>query len=162
MIGSRCEWALGILVALGPAAAQQRLQITSFSVGPDQTLTYPNNSSNPPFLVDLPDEHTTFFPPAEPGSPYLVFSASKLSGGTGGAVVLETNDLQTFTFATSLGYNRQVMTPPLAINQCNPTYTTEFDGNYAAPGSIVQDPTLPPGNLIMIYEAENHCPAAAT
>ena len=23
---------------------------------------------------------------------------------------------------------------------------------------MVQDPTLPPGNLIMIYEAENHCP----
>jgi len=46
----------------------------------------------------------------------------------------------------------------VAINSCNPTYTGEFDGNYAAPGSVVQDPTLPAGNLIMIYEAENHCP----
>ena len=50
------------------------------------------------------------------------------------------------------------MAPPTAIDQCNPTYQTEFDGNYAAPGSVVQDPTLPPGNLIMLYEAENHCP----
>jgi len=33
-----------------------------------------------------------------------------------------------------------------------------FDLNYAAPGSVVQDPTLPAGHLIMIYEAENHCP----
>ena len=57
-----------------------------------------------------------------------------------------------------LGYDYQVMTPPVAIDHCNSTYATEFDENYAAPGSVVQDPSLPPGNLIMIYEAENHCP----
>src|ERR1700736_3796595 len=28
-------------------------------------------------------------------------------------------------------------------------------------GSVVQDPTLPPGNLIMIYEAEIHCPPSS-
>ncbi len=28
---------------------------------------------------------------------------------------------------------------------------------YAAPGSVLQDPTLPDGNLMMIYEGENHC-----
>jgi len=138
------------------AQPPNRLQITSFSVGPDQTLTYPNSPTDVNHLVDLPDEHTTFIPPA-PNS-YLVFAASKISGGTGGAVVLETTDLKTFSFATAAGYNRQVMTPPTAIDQCNPTYQTEFDGNYAAPGSVVQDPTLPPGNLIMLYEAENHCP----
>jgi uncharacterized protein (TIGR03437 family) len=157
LLGYRGGRVLSIFLAFG-AAAQQPLQITSFSVGPDQALAYPNNSSDPPYLVDLPDEHTTFLPPASAGAPYLVFAASKLSGGTGGAVALETTDLQNFTFATSLGYNRQVMTPPVAIDQCNPAYTTEFDGNYAAPGSVVQDPTLPPGNLIMLYEAENHCP----
>ena len=106
-------------------------------------LTYPNNSSNAPYLVDLPDEHTTIMPLASGG--YLVFGASKISGGTGGAAVLQTTDLKNFTFATSLGYNRQVMNSPVAINQCNPTYQTEFDGNYAAPGSVVQDPTLPGG-----------------
>ena len=37
---------------------------------------------------------------------------------------------------------------------------THFDEQYAAPGSVLQDPTLPPGNLIMIYEAEIHCPAS--
>jgi len=30
--------------------------------------------------------------------------------------------------------------------------------NYAAPGSVVQDPTRPTGNMMMFYEAENHCP----
>ena len=24
--------------------------------------------------------------------------------------------------------------------------------------SVVQDPTLPSGNVMMLYEAENHCP----
>ena len=50
------------------------------------------------------------------------------------------------------------MAAPVPFVQCNPTYQTEFDGNYAAPGSVVQDPTLPPGNFMIIYEAENHCP----
>ena len=142
--------------ALGQAT--QPLTIKSFSVGPDQTLSYPDNPANPPYLVDLPDEHTTVIPPSAPGAPYLVFAASKLSGGSGGAVVLQTTDLINFDYATSLGYNRQVFASPIPINQCNATYTTEFDGNYAAPGSVVQDPTLPPGNMIIIYEAENHCP----
>ena len=51
------------------------------------------------------------------------------------------------------------MGSPLAMPDCDPAYDTEFDENYAAPGSVVQDPTRPPGNLIMIYEAENHCPS---
>ena len=150
------------LVAWGIAVAalsrSQNVSIKSISVGPDQTLAYPSGPANPPYLVDLPDEHTTVIPPATASSPYLVFAASKLSGGTGGAVVLQTTDLKNFDFATALGYNRQVFAPPLPIDQCDTTHITEFDGNYAAPGSVVQDPTLPPGNLIIIYEAENHCP----
>jgi uncharacterized protein (TIGR03437 family) len=139
-------------LTLAALAHSQTTKITSFSVGPDQALTWPAA------LVDLPDEHTTFVPPASPSSPFLIFGASKLTGGTGGAAVLQSTDLKTFDFATAQGYNRQVFAPPLPINQCDPKYQTEFDGNYAAPGSVVQDPTLPPGNLIIIYEAENHCP----
>ena len=45
--------------------------------------------------------------------------------------------------------------------QCNAAWANTFDENFAAPGSVVQDPTLPPGNLIMVYEAENHCPGIA-
>ncbi|HXP86112.1 MAG TPA: IPT/TIG domain-containing protein [Bryobacteraceae bacterium] len=157
-----CKW-LGLVVAfslLAPvptAFAQQppSLQIKSFSVGPDQTLSYPSSQ-----LPGLPDEHVSFMPPASSTGPYLLFGASRLSaaGSTGGAVVLETTDFVNFTFPASLGYQPQVMTPPTAIDQCNPATVTEFDANYAAPGSVVQDPTLPAGNFIMIYEAENHCP----
>jgi uncharacterized protein (TIGR03437 family) len=132
-------------------------QIKSFSVSADQKLTWPNAEPSP-YLVNLPDEHSTFIPPASSSAPYLVFGASKVSSGNNGAVVLQTTDLSTFTFATSLGYNPQVMSPPVDFTACNPTYDTEFDENYSAPGSVVQDPTLPSGNLIMIYEAENHCP----
>jgi hypothetical protein len=66
--------------------------------------------------------------------------------------------MQTFNFASNLGYSEQVMNPPVAFASCNPAFNAEFDENYTGPGTVVQDPTLPPGNLIMIYEAENHCP----
>jgi uncharacterized protein (TIGR03437 family) len=143
-----------------PALAQaQRRQITSFSVGPDQTLIYPNNPSDPNYLIGLNDEHTSFLPPAASGAPYLLFGGSAVSAtGIWGAEVLQTTDLKTFDFASALGYTRQVMAGPLPIGKCNPALDTEFDENYAAPGSVVQDPTLPAGNLMMIYEAENHCP----
>jgi hypothetical protein len=124
----------------------------SISVGPDETLTYPSN------LTDLADEHTTIFPPAPGSNNYLFFASSGIKGGSGGTVVLQTSDLTNFAFAT--GYPTQVMTPPIAFTTCKTVYDPEFDLNYAAPGSVVQDPTLPPGNLIMIYEAENHCPGA--
>ncbi len=156
--------AIYLIAVLGPsrlvcAQPAPQPQIATFSVSTDQALTYPDAAPSP-YLLDLPDEHTTFIPSASGSAPYLVFGASRVSGGTesAGAVVLQTADLTTFTFATSLGYNPQVFSSPVAFTACNPTYDTEFDENYAAPGSVVQDPTLPPGNLIMIYEAENHCP----
>ncbi len=146
----------------GPAA--HHLKIKSFSVTtPDDTLNYPSN------LVNLPDEHTTLLPPwawpdpaQKPGADtYLVFGASRVASGvdaTVGATVLETTDLVNFQFASAQGYAEQVMVSPVSFTQCDPTYSTEFDENYAAPGSVIQDPTRPPGNLIMLYEAENHCP----
>jgi uncharacterized protein (TIGR03437 family) len=157
--GAMLAGALALLNHPHSVHAQQtaHLQIASFSVSADQTLTYPNKPPMP-YLDNLPDEHTTFIPPASSSSPYLVFAASKIAGGTGGAVVLQTTDLTTFTFATSLGYNPQVMAPPIDIMACNPAFDMEFDEGYAAPGSVVQDPTLPSGNLMMLYEAENHCP----
>jgi hypothetical protein len=137
------------------AVARSIRTITSFSIGPDQTPSYPGN------LPTLPDEHMTFFPPG-PNSPfYLVFAASSIIGtggtrGPAGTVVLQTSDLQNFDYAA--GYTSPVMAAPVLFRDCNPTYDVEFDENYSAPGSVVQDPTQPPGNLIMIYEAENHCP----
>jgi len=134
--------------------------IASFSVGADQALTYPNDKASPPYLVDLPDEHTTFIPLSPPAQGYLVFAASRINTVPtgGGAVVLQTTDLSTFQYATALGYKQPVMTAPVPFTQCQPAYATEFDENYAGPGAVLQDPTLPAGNLIMLFEAENHCP----
>ncbi len=148
-----------LAVAALPALAQQSPRINSFSVGPDQTLTYPDTTGDPNRLANLADEHTTFIPLGPGLDDYLAFASAKVaSSATGGAVVLQTSDLRTFSFATALGYGYQVMSPPVDITLCDSTYTTEFDENYAGPGSVVQDPTLPPGNLIIVYEAENHCP----
>jgi len=132
-------------------------QIASISVGPDQTLTYPVGAPASPYLLDFPDEHTTIIPPASSSAPYLLFGASAISTAWGGTVALQSTDLQTFTFATGLGYSPQVMASPVAIGLCNPSYATEFDENYASQGFVGQDPTLPAGNMIMVYEAENHC-----
>jgi hypothetical protein len=120
------------------------------SVGADEAISYPPN------LPSLPDEHTTIFPPAPGSSAYRFFASTSLTGGFSGTVVLETTDLQGLAFAP--GYASQVMTAPVRFTTCNATFDSEFDENYAGPGSVVQDPTRPPGNLIMIYEAENHCP----
>jgi hypothetical protein len=158
---------LGCPAASGPAFAQARQNgdvssihahharpIASFSVGPDQALIYPTD------LITLPDEHTTFMPAPRPGSgtasSYLVFAASSKRDGPAGTVVLETSNLKSFTYAAK--YRSPVMWPPIKFMTCNPTYNTEFDESYSAPGSVVQDPTRPAGHLIMIYEAENHCP----
>jgi len=131
--------------------------IRSFEVSDDETLTYPSN------LTNIPDEHTTIMPighhdgDSDSGA-YLVFASSGVTGGNGGTVVLETTDLRNFTFATDRGYAEQVMNPPVPFKSCDAAWRTVFDENYSAPGSVLQDPTQPPGNFIMLYEAENHCP----
>jgi hypothetical protein len=149
------------LLMQGPAAFAQQtpLQIISFSVSPDQTLTYPNSSSGANQLQGFSDLHPTFFPQAGSGAPYLVFGSAQTSLSSGnfwGAVVLQTTDLMTFDFAP--GYNLPVLTSPVPYAICNPTYDTTWDENYAGPGTVFQDPTLPAGNLIMLIDAEQHCP----
>jgi hypothetical protein len=108
----------------------------------------------------LPDEHSSFLPPATAGATYTFFEAARVSGSTGAVVLQASNDLQTWSLAP--GYTSPVLGSPKPFGQCasvsDPAYlNTLFDENYAAPGSVVQDPTLPVGNLMMIYEGENHC-----
>jgi hypothetical protein len=146
-----------ILDIFGYFAPVNPAQITSISVGPDQTLSYPSS------LVNIPDEHTTFIPPGAvsgfAANEYLVFASSKTTGSTGGAVALQTSDLINFSYATGYGDSTEgnhVMWPVLAFTSCNPTYDSLYDENYSAPGSVLQDPTT--GDFLMVYEAENHCP----
>jgi hypothetical protein len=138
-------------------------RIKSFSVEmTDITLAYPNTVD-----LDLPDEHTTLFLVLpwwhrwedRHEETYLLFGSSKVSAtGTGGAVALETADLTHFDSAANRGYPDQLMFPPVPLTMCDGIHDQEFDENYAGPGSVLPDPTRPPGNMIMIYEAENHCP----
>jgi len=79
-----------------------------------------------------------------------------VTNGRAGAVALTATNLA--QFATTPGYPTQVMTAPVAFGACDPAYDQAFDENYVGPETVLQDPTRPAGHLIMIYEAENHCP----
>ena len=110
--------------------------------------------------IDLvPDEHSSFLLPATATDPFLFFEAGR--NGTTGALVLQTDsNLQSFGLAT--GYSSPVLGSPKLFDECATTgdpagLDGEWDENYAAPGSVLQDPTLGAGNLIMVYEGENHC-----
>jgi uncharacterized protein (TIGR03437 family) len=125
------------------------------------------------------DEHSSVFSPGTLGSngDYVFFVASGtslnpdvgmtvLSGGSGP----DRNGQWTFNFAAadnygsySLGFGT-VFLAPTAQNRCptvadgNPAHQDQtFDLNYAAPGSVVIDPTSAAGSLIMIYEGTNTC-----
>ena len=82
----------------------------------------------------------------------------------GDAFVLRSNDFRHFGFAPGFGNAQHggavFWSRHPGSGNCAYSGVTHFDEQYAAPGSVLQDPTLPPGNLIMVYEAEIHCPAA--
>jgi hypothetical protein len=132
-----------------------------FSVSNDLPLSYPTSCRY------LPDEHTTILPVATRGKPghynFFVAMANQVGKKTyDGTFVLQTSDLRKFVFAPGFGnphYGKAVFwSPHHGLGDCGYKTITHFDEQYAAPGSVLQDPTLPPGNLIMIYEAEIHCP----
>ena len=116
---------------------------------------------HPPGMQTLPDEHTTVIPLRD--GAYRVFAASNTrKSGTGrtGAVVLGTADLKHFHRVPGFGDPGDqglVLSAPSAFTDCTFPAPSSFDQNYAAPGTVIHDPTLPPGNLVMLYEAEQHC-----
>ena len=151
----------GTAHALSPCGTPKE-HIFDAGFGPGPTISASNETqlmldSASGGLVDiLPDEHSSFLPPATPGGDYIFFEAARV--GKTGAVVLHTSDLATFALDNACA--SPVLSSPLPFNQCggaNDPGDLEFDENYTAPGSVLQDPTLPDGNLIMIYEGENHC-----
>ena len=130
-----------------------------------------------------PDEHSTVFAPGTLGSnaEYLFFLASTeggfpgigmavLSGGTG-----PVNGIWTLNFPSVDGYGAystipgqvffgQVFNHPTTDSICptvpdgNVKHQNEtFDMHYAAGGSVVIDPTGPPGSVLMVYEGANSC-----
>jgi hypothetical protein len=148
----------------GPSSSQPNID---FSVSGDQALSYPGS------IRYLPDEHTTIMPAGgarrangqPPPYDFFVAMANQVGNVQHGDVfVLQSSDLRHFVFAPGFGnagHGGAVFWPPHPPGQgCTYAGVTHFDEQYAAPGSVLQDPTLPPGNLIMIYEAEIHCPVS--
>ncbi|HZS38164.1 MAG TPA: hypothetical protein VFF06_15105, partial [Polyangia bacterium] len=100
-----------------------------------------------------PDEHSSVLrKPDHTG--FYIFTAGAVEP-LGGALVLETSDF--LTFAPAAGYAAPLLYPSHALDDCSTPVVTPFDNNYAAPGSVFPDPSNP-GKLLMLYEAENHCP----
>ena len=126
-----------------------------------------------------PDEHSSVFAPGTLGTnqDYLFFLASTeggyagigvavLSGGTGP----DQSGQWTMDFAKTDDYGSypggfgQVFNPTGPVGSCpvvadgNPAHQDQtFDMHYAAPGSVVKDPTSGPGDLLMVYEGTNAC-----
>jgi hypothetical protein len=131
-----------------------------FGVGPSISVDNETLLATPTDVGTLPDEHSSYLPPTTVGGPFLFFEAAKYNNVLGAVVMQTDSNFQTLTLAS--GYATPVLNSPKPFGQCasvgDPAgLDSEFDENYAAPGSVLQDPTLPDGNLMMIYEGENHC-----
>ena len=125
------------------------------------------------------DEHSSVFSPGalQSNNDYLFFVASGTSLNVDiGAVVLsggagpDKNGQWTFDFPKADGYGSyssgfgHIFVAPTVQARCptvsdgNPAHQDQtFDLTYAAPGSVVKDPTASPGSLLMIYEGVNTC-----
>jgi hypothetical protein len=122
--------------------------------------------SIPRALKFVPDEHISFLPAISPGVYNVIVAGANQVGRQlfGDTLVLQTRDFLNFTLAPGFGnpdHGQAIFWAPRTIGSpCNYAGVTHFDEQYAAPGGVVHDPTRGPGNLIMIYEAEIHCPHA--
>ena len=130
-------------------------------------------------MIGISDEHQSIFSPGalQANSDYLFFVATRAKGGapSTGVVVLsggsgpDKNGQWTMDFAKADGYGSYasaygtVFVAPTGPNcptvaDGNPAHQDQtFDLTYAAPGSVVVDPTSGPGNLLMVYEGTNTC-----
>ena len=130
-------------------------------------------------MVGISDEHQSVFAPGMLGSSndYLFFVATRAKGGapSTGVVVLSggagpnSSGQWTLDFAKADGYDSypssyaQVFVAPTGpgcpnVPDGNPAHQDQtFDLEYAAPGSVIVDPTSKAGSVLMVYEGTNTC-----
>lgn len=130
-------------------------------------------------LVGVSDEHQSVFSPGtlQSNNDYLFFVATTAQAGgpSTGAVVLSggsgpsAKGQWTMDFATTDGYGSypggyaQIFLAPFGpgcpiVAGSDPTrQDPTFDLSYAAPGSVILDPSSKPGSMLMIYEGTNTC-----
>jgi uncharacterized protein (TIGR03437 family) len=124
-----------------------------------------------------PDEHSTVFAPGTLGTnqDYLFFLATATTGNAGiGVTVLSggsgPGNKGQWTLKVPTGYGNyaggfgQVFNTAMKADGCptvadgNPAHQDQtFDLHYASAGSVMADPTGPPGSLVMVYEGTNAC-----
>ncbi len=125
----------------------------------------------------ISDEHQTIFPPnalnGNTGHMFFLATRSQKAVDTG-LVVLQSpptgpdssgkwtlGPVKGYGFYPALNSYGQVFLAPVPHDACPKVSSASkqdptFDLNYAAPGSVVLDPTNP-GGLLMIYEGSNTC-----
>jgi hypothetical protein len=109
-------------------------------------------------LDTLADEHSTIVPNANGANDYKFYVASRTTANpiSSGLVVLSgsvDNASHQWTIDTTGPSPSQTFISPVVHNiaVADPT----FDLNYAAPASVLADPTGPPGSTLMVYSATN-------
>lgn len=144
-----------------------------------QIVLSPNGGSINAYngMTGISDEHQTVFPPGalNGNKEYLFFVASRVTGGAPSTSVMalsggagpSASGQWTLDFAKTDGYGAypnsvysDIFTSaaqdcPAVTNAANQDQT--FDLSYAAPGSVVPDPSGPAGSMLMIYEGTNTC-----
>ena len=113
----------------------------------------------------MPKRAGDFTSKPKPPGYYLVAAMLNNVNGTrnGWTFLLQTEDLFNLSLVPGAGDpahgNAIFWTahPLIAVGPtgCDYTGIAHFDEQYAAPGSVLQDPQ---GNMIMVYESEIHCP----
>ncbi len=181
--GSTHRPSIASISVCSPSGAGGQGSCPSGSLDTQQIVLAPDGSGNSinryEGLNGITDEHSSVFSPGMLGTnrDYLFvvaagtslnkdMAAVVLSGGSG------PNDKGQWTFniPNADGYGAypdgfgQVFNSPIEQGHCpivkdgNPTHQDQtFDLGYAAPGSVVIDPTGKPGSLLMIYESVNTC-----
>ena len=153
--------AMVLCLAIGARAQAAEGDAITMSVSNDLAAKIPGS------LKYVPDEHVSFLPTMDPAVTDVIVAGSNLVGGRqfGDTFVLQTRDFRNFALAPDFGdarHGRAIFWPPHTFETpCDYAGVTHFDEQYAAPGAIVRDPTRGPGDLIMVYEAEIHCPRSA-
>ena len=166
---SRRPWHIAALAAcllwIGGEAAHAEPAITGISIT-DQQAVMGVNAGSPPGsatainnldgLVTLPDEHSTIVPDGSGGYTFFVASRTAANPVSTGLVVLSgnvntANNQWTITIDPSNPPSQTFISPVLHNTA---VASAAFDLNYAAPGSVLPDPTNP-GNSLMVYSATN-------
>lgn len=141
---------------------------------PVMSSEYPTLTINERYVRSAADEHSSVLPPnylSNKQRDYLFFLASGYTHGNTdiGAMVLQSKGPDKngqWFMQSAAGYGDYgeggygtVFLAPVTESRCPamPVPDETFDQGYAAPGTVIKDPTRPGQHLLMFYEGANTC-----